>query len=90
MVPAQQNFRHPHPFKLLGPGVLRIAQEPFVVRIRLRTFPVVQGPGDKPRDGIHQDHRRHLAAGYDIVAHRQLPVDVTVTDPLIDPLVSPA
>ena len=52
------------------------------------SFPIT--PASRRVDGLDHHHRRGLAAGQHVVAHRQLAVDQVLAHPVVDALVAPA
>ena len=90
MVAAQQNRGH-WPAVVFGrPGVLRVLEEAIGEGLLLGRSFIAERARDVPGDSIDEDHRRELAAGKDVIADRDFPVDTVVDEALIDAFVAAA
>jgi hypothetical protein len=92
MIPREQDLGNLETAELPRPRVLRTFHEPFGTGegILSGALLVAEHARHEPRDGVHDHHRGHLAAGQHVVADRDLLGPERLADPGVEALVAPA
>jgi hypothetical protein len=90
VIAAEEDVWHLSTPKVSGTRVLRIFESIGGEALFLEGLAVAEHPGQQSDDCLSDTEGRRLASGKYVVADRDLAIDPSLSDALVDPLVSPA